>query len=200
MRAPLIHEPLPVNQLISVIALGIGLSACCGFRVFIPLLVAGLGAHFSWMPVAADMQWLASWPAIICFGTAAIVEVGAYYLPFIDNLLDTLATPLAIIAGTVVAISVLPIGELDPLLKWGLGILSGGAAAGTIQVGSGLLRLLSSKTTAGAGNAVVATAENLAAIGGSVGSLLIPLIVGLSLLGLCIYLLVKGLTKMGSTR
>jgi Domain of unknown function (DUF4126) len=191
---------LPVNQLISAIALGIGLSACCGFRVFIPLLVAAFAAYFRWMPVNAGMEWLATWPAILCFGTAAVVEVGAYYLPFIDNLLDTLAAPLAIVAGTLVAVTVLPIGELDPLLKWGLGILSGGAAAGTIQVGSGLLRLFSSKTTAGAGNAVVATAENLAAIGGSVGSLLIPLIVGLVLLVLCLYLMVKGFARIGRSR
>jgi Domain of unknown function (DUF4126) len=152
------------------------------------------------MPVNAGMEWLATWPAILCFGTAAVVEAGAYYLPFIDNLLDMLAAPLAIIAGTLVALTVMPIGELDPLLKWGLGILSGGAAAGTIQIGSGLLRLLSSKTTAGAGNAVVATAENLAAIGGSVGSLLLPLIVGLVLLMFCFYLIINGLARIGRSR
>lgn len=179
---------MPASTIISAVALGIGLSACCGFRIFIPLLVASIGAYFKWIPVNQGMDWLGTVPAMLSFGTAAIFEVAAYYIAFIDNLLDTIAAPLAILAGTLIAATVLPIGEFDPMLKWGLGILAGGATAGTIQVGSGLLRLLSTKTTAGLGNSVIASGENLAAITGSVGSLLLPVIMAIIMLAIAIFL------------
>ncbi len=148
--------------------MGIGLSACAGFRVFIPMLAAAIAAHFNIINLPHNMQWLSGRPAIALFGTAAVAEVGAYYVPFIDNLLDTVATPLSVAAGTVLASSILPMQDLEPPLRWGIGLLAGGSAAGTIQLGTGLLRLLSSKATVGAGNAVVATGENAAAVSGSV--------------------------------
>ncbi len=191
---------MPASAIISAIALGIGLSACCGFRVFIPLLVASIGAYFKWIPVNDGMGWLGTVPAMLSFGTAAIFEVSAYYIAFIDNLLDTIAAPLAILAGTLIAATVLPIGELDPMLKWGLGILAGGATAGTIQVGSGLLRLLSTKTTAGLGNSVIASGENLAAITGSVGSLLLPVIMAIIMLGFAIFLGFRILGRIAGKR
>jgi hypothetical protein len=130
----------------------------------------------------SDMAWISSTPALVCFGVAAVVEVGAYYIPVVDNLLDTITTPLSVAAGTVLAASFLPLGDAAPLIKWTAALIAGGGAAGTIQAGTGLLRLLSTKTTAGTGNAVVATTENAAAIGGSVLSLLFPVILALLLL------------------
>ncbi|MBZ5855684.1 DUF4126 domain-containing protein [Flavihumibacter profundi] len=184
------------GNILTAIALGIGLSACCGFRVFIPLLVAAIAANFKWIPVNAGMEWLGTVPAIVCFATAAVLEIAAYYIAFIDNLLDTIAAPLAIIAGTCIAATVLPVAGLDPMLKWVLGLLAGGATAGTIQVGSGLLRLLSSKTTGGMGNGFFATGENLVAMTGSIASLFIPVIIALFLLGICTYLLSRLLRKL----
>ena len=87
-------------------------------------------------------------------------------------------------------------GDLDPLIKWGLGIVAGGATAGTIQVGAGLLRLLSTKTTAGLGNSVIATGENLAAISGSLASLILPVLIALVLLGICIFLAYRIFTRI----
>lgn len=176
---------------ITQVALGIALSACAGFRVFIPMLAAALGAKFGLIGLPEDMTWLASWPAIISFGTAAVIEVGAYYIPFIDNLLDTVATPLSVVAGATLASSIFPIGEQEPLLRWTAGLLAGGGAAGTIQLGTGLLRLFSSKATVGTGNAVVATGENAAAVTGSVLSFIIPLIVAVLLIALITWILFK---------
>jgi hypothetical protein len=178
-------------ELLTNIALGIALSACCGFRVFIPLLAGALAGHFHFFLLPADMQWLASWPAIICFGTAAIAEIAAYYVPFIDNLLDTIATPLSVAAGTVLATSFLPLTDMDPLLRWGTGLLAGGSSAGVIHIGAGLLRLFSSKATVGTGNAIVSTTENAAAISGSVLSFIIPVIVAVVLLALIIWIVMK---------
>ena len=183
------------------IAMGIGLSACAGFRVFIPMLAGALAAHFGIIELPGDMQWMSSWPAIIVFGTAAIAEIGAYYIPFIDNILDTIAAPLSVAAGTVLASSILPIQDLEAPMRWGIGLLAGGAAAGTIQLGTGLLRLLSSKTTVGAANAVVATTENAAAISGSVLVFVVPVFIALLLVGLVgwiIYKIVRRVRKKKS--
>ncbi len=165
------------TQMITSIAMGIALSACCGFRVFIPMLGASFAAHQNWYALPADMQWMVSLPALIAFGTAAVLEMGAYYIPFVDNLLDAIATPLAVAAGTVLAASFLPIAEFSPLIKWILALVAGGAAAGTVQTGTGLLRLASSKTTAGVGNSVVATGENALAVSGTILSFIIPVVV-----------------------
>ena len=173
------------------IALGIGLSACAGFRVFIPMLAGAIAAHFNVIDLPKDMQWLSSWPAIIALGTAAIAEIGAYYVPFIDNILDTIAAPLSVAAGTLLATSILPVQDLDAPMRWGIGLLAGGAAAGTIQLGTGLLRLLSSKATVGAGNAEVATTENAAAIGGSVLVFVIPIFIAIVLIVLVVWILYK---------
>src|SRR3954465_4567821 len=105
-------------HILSAVALGIALSACCGFRIFIPMIAAAIGAHNQWFHLSPDMSWLGSLPAIICFGTAALVEIAAYYFPFLDNILDAVAAPLAIAAGTVLSFALLPAGAADPLLRW----------------------------------------------------------------------------------
>jgi hypothetical protein len=177
--------------LITTIAMGIALSATAGFRVFVPMLAAALAGHFNIMHLPADMAWLSSWTSIICFATASIAEIGAYYIPFIDNLLDTISTPLSVAAGTLLAFSILPVSSQEPIVRWGLAFLAGGSTAGTIQLGTGLLRLLSSKTTVGTGNVVVASTENVAAFSSSLLSFVIPVILALLLLVLCSWIVIK---------
>lgn len=84
------------KEVITAVALGVGLAASCGFRVFVPLLVASIAARTGVFPLNESFQWLAGWPAIISFGTATVIEIFAYYIPFVDNLLDIITTPLAI--------------------------------------------------------------------------------------------------------
>ena len=177
------------KEIITAIAIGIGLSASCGFRVFVPMLVAAIAAKMGIFQVNEGFTWLASWPAIICFGTATVAEILAYYVPFIDNLLDTITTPMAIGAGTLLMTSVLPIN--NDMLKWITGFIVGGGAAATIQGGSVLTRLASTKFTAGTGNTVVATGEHAAAFGTSLLSLFLPLIVAALVFLLVVYILLK---------
>ena len=177
------------KDLIIAVAIGIGLSASCGLRVFVPMLVASIAAKLGIFPVQEGFQWLAGWPAILCFGTATVVEILAYYIPIIDNLLDTITTPLAIGAGTLLVTSVLPIDS--DLLKWVTGFIVGGGAAATIQGGSVLTRLASTKLTAGTGNAVVATGEHAAAFGTSVLSLFIPLVVAVVVILVVTFIIMK---------
>lgn len=189
--------------LLANVAMGIALSACAGFRVFIPMLAASIAGHFGVIDLPADMGWLGTWPAMISLGTAAVAEIGAYYIPFVDNLLDTIAAPLSVAAGTVLASSILPIANQEPLIRWGIALLAGGSAAGTIQMGTGLLRLFSSKATVGTGNFVVSTTENAAAISGSLLSFLIPVVVALLVVVLAVWIFVKGIKqvkKLGGRR
>lgn len=167
-------------ETISAVALGIGLSASTGFRVFIPMLVAGLAAHFGILPLGESFAWMGSVPALISFSIAAIVEVLAYYIPFVDNLLDSIATPLSIGAGTLLMTSVFP--AESEWIRWIVGFVVGGGAAATIQSGSALTRLISTSFTAGTGNPVVSTGEGVAATGFSIMSLFTPLLVAIILL------------------
>lgn len=177
------------KEIIIAVAAGLGLSASCGFRVFVPMLVAGIAAKTGLFPVTEGFQWLAGWPAIICFGTATVAEILAYYVPFIDNFLDTITTPLAVGGGTLLMTSILPID--NDFLKWASGFILGGGAAATVQSGSVLTRLASTKLTAGTGNAVVATGEHAAAFGTSVLSLFIPLFIAALLILMMVYIILK---------
>ncbi|MCX6215240.1 DUF4126 domain-containing protein [Spirosoma sp.] len=154
--------------------IGIGLAACCGFRVFVPLLIASLATKLGIINTITGFEWLSGWPALLGLAVATIFELGAYYIPWLDNVLDTIATPTSIIAGTLLSTSFLQID--NPLLHWGLGLMLGGSTAGIIQAGTSLLRLGSTATTGGLANPVVATGENVASIGLSIFSILLPLV------------------------
>jgi hypothetical protein len=173
-------------DLIVSILLGIGLSASAGFRVFIPLLVTSVAARMGWIPLEQGFQWMSSYGAIACFSTATAVEIAAYYFPVVDNFLDAITTPMAIGAGTLLATSVLPVD--NDLLKWVFGILIGGGSAGIIQAGTAVLRLASTKTTAGMGNPVISTVEHAAALGTSLSAIFLPVVAGLAMLLLLVFL------------
>jgi hypothetical protein len=139
------------------IALGIGLAAAVGFRVFLPLLVASVAAYTGHLQLSDGFAWLGSLSAMTMLAVAAIVEVLAYYIPAVDNLLDTITTPVALIAGTLLSAAVMV--DLPPIVKWTTAIIAGGGAAGLTQGVTALLRAKSSALTGGLGNPVVATAE-----------------------------------------
>src|SRR5882762_9625453 len=111
--------------------IGIGLSAACGFRVFVPLLVVSIAAHTGHLKLASGFAWMGSDAALIAFAVATALEIAAYYVPWLDNLLDTLATPAAVIAGTLVTASLAT--EMSPFLKWTLAVIAGGGVAGLVQ-------------------------------------------------------------------
>ncbi|MGI8853908.1 MAG: DUF4126 domain-containing protein [Methyloceanibacter sp.] len=149
------------------IALGIGLAAATGLRVFLPLLIVSGASYAGYLPVGENFAWLATPGAMTLLGVAAIVEILAYYIPGVDNLLDTIATPAAFVAGTVVAAAV--ITDLPPMVKWATAIIAGGGIAGATHGMTALLRAKSTVFTGTLGNPVIATAE-------SGGSLIVSLL------------------------
>ncbi len=169
-------------ELILSVALGVGLSAACGFRVFVPLLglsIASLAGHVG---LVDGFEWIGSWPALVAFSIATVLEIGAYYIPWLDNLLDTIMGPLALIAGTITTLSV--IGDMSPFLRWSLAIIAGGGLAVLVQGGTTALRAGSTSITGGLTNPIVSTAE----LGGA--SILTVLAVLLPLLAAALALIV----------
>ena len=183
-------ETLPLMQYLMAGALGLGLAASSGFRVFVPLLAASVAYHSGYLAPAAGFAWLGSWAALLTLAAATLLEIAGYYLPVVDHLLDALTTPASFVAGTVLMTSALP--HLDPTLRWTLGVLVGGGTAGLVQTGTALLRGVSTATTGGLANPVLATAENALAVGGVALTLLLPLVAA----GLALLLLVFILSRL----
>ena len=144
------------------IAIGIGLSAACGFRVFVPLLMMNLASLTGHLRLSPGFEWIGSNYATIAFGTATLVEVLAYTIPWLDHILDLIASPAAIIAGTMATASM--VMELSPFLKWTLALIAGGGAAAVVQGVTVLLRAKSSALTAGTGNVFVSSLELVGSI------------------------------------
>jgi len=169
----LLFEIIPMDTLLGL-ALGIGLAAACGFRVFVPLLVLSLSVRAGAVGVADNMAWVGSDAAMIALVVATVVEIVGYYVPWVDNMLDTVATPAAVIAGVLATASLA--GGLDPFVQWAIAIIGGGGAAASVQLSTVLTRAASTLTTAGVGNPVVSTAETGAATGLSLMVIFLPLL------------------------
>lgn len=139
------------------IVTGLGLAAAAGFRVFVPLLATGLAFHFGVIEPSAGFEWLGQPVALAALGVATALEVAGYYVPGVDHLLDVVAAPLALVAGVLVAASVM--ADLPPWLRWAAAIVAGGGATAATYSLSSLTRAKSAAATAGLGNPVVSSVE-----------------------------------------
>lgn len=146
-----------MTEWIVPLAAGVGLAAASGFRVFVPLFGVSLAMRLADYEPAAGFEWLADPVATVALGVAVAVEVGAYLVPWLDNALDTVATPLAVVAGTM--LTALMLGDASPGLQWMLAIAAGGGTAGAVQAGTVALRAGSLVTTGGLANPLVGLGE-----------------------------------------
>lgn len=162
-----------MDTVISVV-LGIGLSAACGFRVFVPFLVLGIAARTGHVALGPSFAWMTTTPALIALGVATAIEIAAYYVPWLDHAMDVIATPAAIVAGVVMTASV--VTGIDPMLKWALAGIAGGGIAGTVQALTVGARKVSLLTTGGLANPVVSTAELGFSVGLAVLAIALPLL------------------------
>ncbi|REJ92251.1 MAG: DUF4126 domain-containing protein [Planctomycetota bacterium] len=166
------------------VVVGIGLAAACGFRVFVPMLGTSVASLSGYLDLAPEFDWIGTPVAAVCFGVAVVLEIAAYYIPWLDNLLDTIATPAAAIAGTIMTASM--VVEMSPFLKWSLALIAGGGVAGTIQSGTSLMRGLSSMTTAGSANPVFATIEWISSLIMTILAVVLPILAGMIAVALVI--------------
>lgn len=170
--------------------IGIGLAAASGFRVFLPLFAVSLASYLGWIPTNDNFQWLSGLPTLIVTGVATVVEILAYYIPVVDNFLDTVTVPLATVAGSVLFAS--QFIELGTFPQWALAIIAGGGTAATIAAGFAGTRAASTATTAGIGNNVIATTETAGAGLMSVLSIFLPVIAFILSLALLILVIIFG--------
>jgi hypothetical protein len=165
---------MTLTQGLLSLCIGVGLAAATGMRVFLPLLVLGVAGRLEWLPLASGFEWVASVPAIAAFAVASLLEVGAYYVPFIDNFLDFVAGPLAVMAGVVTTAAV--ITDLPPMVRWTVAIIAGGGVAGVVHTVTSVARLKSSALTAGLGNFVLATLEWIGALIAALIAIFLPVL------------------------
>ena len=160
--------------------MGISLAAASGFRVFLPPFLLSLAARFDviWFLdidlVGTQFEFFTSTLAIVVLGIATIAEFAGFYAPWVDNALDSIATPAAIVAG--VSMTAIVLEGSDPVVQWAVAIIAGGGVAATIQAATVTTRSLSSTFTLGLGNSTVATGENVASIALTLIAILIPFI------------------------
>jgi len=172
-------------EILLTILMGIGLSAASGFRVFIPLLVVSIASFTGNLTLADSFSWIGTLPAVITFSIATVFEIAGYYIPWVDNIFDTITSPMAVVAGAVLMASV--VTDISPLFKWTLAIIAGGGVAGTIQALTGMTRVTSSLTTGGLGNPAVSTVESGSSITLSAMAVFIPLIAGIIVIALLLW-------------
>jgi len=180
-------------HLLESVGLGLVLGVAAGFRVVVPFFILSGAALWGHLTLTDAMAWLDSRAVFIGLAIALTVEVLAYSIPWLDNLVDVLALPLATIAGTL--LMALTTDQLDPFARWSLAIVAGGGAAATVKGLSGFTRLISTATTGGLTNLLVAIAELLGAVTLSLLALVAPL---LALIGVVVLILV--LIGLGTKR
>lgn len=177
-----------VNTVFGVIT-GIGLSAACGFRIFVPLLAINLASMYGYIHLAPGFDWIGGYYATMAFASATLLEIIAYYVPWLDNILDAIASPVSVIAGTIATASV--ITDMPPSLKWMVAIIAGGGIAGLLQGTTTALRAKSTLFTGGLGNPVVATGELAGSAVISFLAILIPIVGIILVVALALFAIYK---------
>ena len=157
------------------LCIGIGLSAACGFRVFVPLLVMSMASLMGWFEPMKGFEWLAMPSVCIALAIATFFEIGAYYIPWVDNLLDTIATPAALIAGTLTTMAA-STGEMSQFASWAAAIIVGGGTATAVQMSTVAVRGVSTATTGGIANPLVSTGEWISALVVSILAFVMPVL------------------------
>ena len=183
-------DQIPFLPYIISAFIGIGLAAATGFRVFMPMFAVSLASYLGWIPMNESFEWLAGLPTLITAGIAMVAEILAYYIPFIDHLLDTISVPLATIAGSVMFAS--QFADIGTFPQWALALIAGGGTAAAISSGFAGTRAASTATTGGLGNSVVATTETAGAGIMSFLALAAPVIAFIAAVALIITVLVLG--------
>ncbi len=167
------------------IALGVGLAAATGFRVFLPLLIAAIAARSGVLPLTDGFAWLASTPALVTLGTAAVLETLAYYVPGVDHALDVLASPAALAAGVIASAAVM--ADVPPAVMWPVAIIAGGGIAGLTKGSAAVVRAKTGLATGGLGNPVVSTVETVSATGLSLLAIALPLVCLVAVVALLVW-------------
>src|SRR5437588_9530896 len=173
------------GEVVSSLALAIGLAACAGLRAWLPLLLAGTLARAGVLTLGHSFSFLGSNRALILFGAATLIEIVGDKVPAVDHALDMLSTVLRPAAGTLLAASVM--WEVrDPLTALALGVAVGAPSALVPHAAKSVVRAASTTLTGGLANPVLSFAEDILTVALFVLTVLVPLAAALLLVGVAV--------------
>ena len=159
------------------ISLGLGLAAASGFRVFLPPLLLSGAINIGIVEPSGQLEMLDGWMPFSVLLCAVLLEIGSYLIPWLDNVLDVVASPAAVIAGIGMMGSVIGAEtNLDPIVQRTMAVVGGGGVAGTVQAGTVATRAVSTGTTGGLANPIISVFEAIMAIVVTLLALLAPLL------------------------
>ena len=187
-------------EIIFSVLLGLGLATACGFKVFVPFLIVSIASLSGHLELAEGFGWVGSYPALIVFLVATILEILAYYIPVVDNFLDTISTPITIISGSIVMLSC--VQGMSPLFTWTLSIIVGGTVAGGVKVANTTVRAASTTLTGGSGNFIVNTVGTITSVLMSILSIFLPILAVIFIIVIFVLFIIaiKKLVKLSKER
>ena len=165
-------------DVIIALSMGLGLAAASGFRVFLPPFLLSIAVRADAVDVNlmdTPFEYFDSHVAVILLGVATVAEFAGYYVPWVDNLLDSIASPAAVVAGSGMTALVLE-GNTDPVIQWSLAIIAGGGVTAIVQGATVVTRGISTTLTAGFANPIVSTGENLASVILAIIAMVLPIL------------------------
>ncbi len=184
-------------EIILSLLIGIGLSATSGFRVFVPLLIMNIASLSGHLELSSGFQWIGSYPALVILVVATVIEILAYFIPYLDNILSIVSSPISVIAGIIITASV--VTGMSPLLTWTLAVIAGGGSSLAGKVTSNIVHTGSTSITGGSVNPAVSFIETVITTVMALLSVLFPLLVIL-FVGAIGYILVKMMKKIKRIR
>jgi hypothetical protein len=194
-------EPL---AMLPAILLGLSLAASTGLNTFMPLFLLSGAAHFGYFNAQnllnGNFAWVASSGALTALGIATLFEIGGDKIPAVDHFLDVLGTFARPAVGALAAASVFT--GTDPALAAVAGLVIGAPIAFGFHTAKAGARIGSTSTTAGLGNPVLSTLEDIAAIGMTLIGMMFPWLVPVVLVvaGLLMFLLFRKVRNVIRTK
>ena len=157
-----------------------GLSASAGLNAYLPLLILALTGRFfpGLMALKEPYDALTSWWTIGVLAVLLVIEVLVDKIPAVDTANDAVQTVLRPTAGALLfAASTGAVSGIDPVLA----IIAGLFVSGGVHAAKATFRPAVTATTAGIGNPIVSTVEDVIAFAVSVLSIVLPVVVGVLL-------------------
>ena len=149
-----------------------GLSAATGLNAYLPLLIVGLLARFTdLVHLKAPWDTLSNPWVLGVLGVLLAVEVIVDKVPAVDSINDTVQTIIRPTAGAMLfAASANVISDMSPVLAMICGLLM----AGGVHAAKATVRPIITATTAGIGNPVVSTVEDIVSGTATLAAILVP--------------------------
>lgn len=148
-----------------------GLSASAGLNAYLPLLIVAVSARLNAFTLNEPFDVMRSWWVIGVLSVLTLIEFFVDKIPAVDTVNDIINTVIRPAAGAVLfAASANIITDVSPVLSVILGLL----VAGGVHAAKTAFRPAVTATTAGMGNPVVSTIEDIIAAVTSLLAILIP--------------------------